>query len=73
MCHFFHAIFLNFINSLHQMIQKYGSAFLNSEGGVLIGGVTDEGKSILLTLESSTQIFEFGSLLARITTSNTKM
>ena len=25
------------------MIQKYGSAFLNSEGGVIIGGVSDTG------------------------------
>ena len=31
------------------MIQKYGSAFLNSEGGVLIGGVSDNGIAANLT------------------------
>ena len=37
------------------MIQKYGSAFLNSEGGVLIGGVTDTGSAISFLFE----LFDF--------------
>jgi len=30
-------------NKLNQLIGRYGSAFLNSEGGVLLAGVTDSG------------------------------
>ncbi|XP_065067382.1 uncharacterized protein LOC135692946 [Rhopilema esculentum] len=33
-------------NSLKEYVQKYGSAFLNSEGGVLLGGVRDDGRVI---------------------------
>ena len=32
-----------------QYVQKYGSAFLNSEGGVLLGGVRDDGNCIIFT------------------------
>lgn len=32
-----------------QHIQKYGSAFLNTDGGVLIAGVLDNGKRHIIT------------------------
>ena len=29
----------------YQLVGRYGSAFLNSEGGVLLAGVTDDGEN----------------------------
>ena len=45
--------FFSFINLQH--IQKYGSAFLNTDGGVLIAGVLDNGKRHMSLVEEGRQ------------------
>ena len=45
--------FVSFLNLQH--IQKYGSAFLNTDGGVLIAGVLDNGKGHMSLVEERKQ------------------
>ena len=49
----FDDFFVSFINLQH--IQKYGSAFLNTDGGVLIAGVLDNGKRHMSLVEEGKQ------------------
>ena len=44
---------VSFLNLQH--IQKYGSAFLNTDGGVLIAGVLDNGKRHMSLKEEGKQ------------------
>ena len=46
---------MRFLFCSMQHVQKYGSAFLNSDGGVLMAGILDNGETGVHLLKNSLQ------------------